>query len=148
MDRMLGNQFYLARKFSQAIPYLERVHKKYPKDVQTAEKLILCCVFTSQLERATSFFLNLLKHSALDAGGKESVQNHAKEKELFADWTMNLPGLLSAKERIFALGMIATFFDINLASCYFRKARELDPKDVQVHQILENLKSNKRSCLY
>ena len=60
MDRMLGNQYFMARNYSEAIPWLEKASEKYPEDLRIIRKQIICHIAAHSLDKAISI---LKKHA-------------------------------------------------------------------------------------
>ncbi|MDZ7763671.1 MAG: hypothetical protein U5K00_04495 [Melioribacteraceae bacterium] len=63
MSEMLGNQFFLARRYSDACAELENEYYKYPTNLSVLKKLIICYLQTGQTEKAFSSFYSLVKQN-------------------------------------------------------------------------------------
>ena len=61
MEKMLGNQYFMARKFTEAAPYLLRAHKKTPRDMGVLRNLIITEVIVGDLHTALRRLPILLK---------------------------------------------------------------------------------------
>jgi len=62
MNEMLGNQYFLARKYEEAKFEFENVHAEIPDNRFVNKKLIICYVQCNQIDQALILFKNFVEH--------------------------------------------------------------------------------------
>ncbi|KAA3656462.1 MAG: tetratricopeptide repeat protein [Calditrichaeota bacterium] len=139
MDRMLGNQKFLAGNFEEAIPLLENVLLKHPEDTHSVRKLIICYLATGQLYRAIPSFINLLQKDTTLTSPTCDDTSSDLEREIFSSLTSSFKVGFNPAEQHLAAGILAMFFDCQLAQSFFKRAQKSDPNDENTKKILDIL---------
>ncbi|KAA3609621.1 MAG: hypothetical protein DWQ05_22060 [Calditrichaeota bacterium] len=143
MDRMLGNRKFLAGQYKEAIPFLENAVGKHPEDGLAIKKLILSYLATKQLPRALPYFFDLLQadNPLIAKSCHEDYPDF--EREIFLMLNSEIKARLNETEQNLAAGMLATFFDCQLAHSFFQRAYNLDPENESTKKIISllNLKT-------
>jgi tetratricopeptide (TPR) repeat protein len=127
MEKMLGNQYFMARNFKEAFQYLARAHARAPGDIAVLRNLVICEVVVGRLPGALNHLLALL-HAApqvlhegcLDVDGCPCP-------DILTQWSIHPPNELSQSAYLLSMGILALFCDRELAKAYLRQAQRLDP---------------------
>ncbi len=140
MDRMLGNQYFMAGNYKKAMPSLESASKKYPEDLSVARKLIISYIANYNLPAAieklkvfTKKFSNLVFIDSL-------VDEGCPAAELLEDWKKNPPKLENQADYFIALGILDLFCGNHNSCLFFEKAKEISPDLESVNELLNQLK--------
>ncbi|MCA9730790.1 MAG: tetratricopeptide repeat protein [Deferribacteres bacterium] len=140
---MLGNQKFLAGNFEGAIPLLEKVLIKHPDDAHSIRKLVICYLATGQLYRAIPQFISLLQSDQTLTTQFCEEDSTGLEREIFSTLTSSFKVGFNPAEQNLAAGILAMFFDCQLAQSFFKRARKSDPDDENTQKILDILQFKK-----
>lgn len=127
MEKMLGNQYFMAQKFAKAIPHLEKALHSDHNDLRTSKNLVVCYVTEKRLSEALPLLGKMLSLSPnsifrdlLDTSGCPCI-------DVLIKWTRTIPEGLNRKDYLLSMGVLALFCNPELASTYFRNASTIDP---------------------
>jgi len=136
---MLGNQFFLARKYSQAAENLEIALSKNHKNKAIQRKLIICYTQIGQIEKAFENFQNLIAKDIDYIIKTDPRDNDCPCSELVFKMEKMLSTNQSSLDYHLILGMLYLYCNVQKSRQYFQSACTLDPKDIRIHSILKRL---------
>ncbi|GJQ61699.1 MAG: hypothetical protein SCALA702_07520 [Melioribacteraceae bacterium] len=141
MSEMLGNQYFMARKYELAEPVLESCLRKYPDNKSIKKKLIVCYTQTGKIEQALPTFLSLIKDDIEFIINTDPIDDDCPCPELIYD----LENSDNSKDELMfeyeKLGILWLYCDVNKSFFYFKKAVSLMPDKTvlkSIHVILKN----------
>lgn len=134
---MLGNQYFMARNFREAIHHFEKASKKHPDDLQLAQKYVICLAVNEQVDAAASEFLRILRCCPSVILTSQNLDPDCPCPEILAKWSLEPPARFDRFHYLTALGILAVFCKRELALAYFCKAREIKPTNAAVREIVE-----------
>jgi tetratricopeptide (TPR) repeat protein len=137
MDRMLGNQYFMARKFEQAIPQFEMTLQQHPDDLHTLRKLIVCYVATEKIEQAVNQLKHFLKLTPKDYFETEIGDQNCPCPEIIEQWSAHPPKTLSRSEYLISMGILNLFCGQKESWSYFREAKAAAPNMHIIDDILQ-----------
>lgn len=126
MDKMLGNQYFMAGKFKDAIPHFETRLEKEPDDWRTTKNLVVCYLAEEALDEA----LTLLKTLLQQAPAYEMVwkrQDTCPCRDVMADWMKNPHTRMGRLGYLLSMGILSLFCEPELAEIYFKQAEDIAP---------------------
>jgi len=141
MSEMLGNQYFMARKYSLAEPILESCLRKYPGNKSIRKKLIVCYTQTGNLDTALSSFLSLIKEDIEYIINTDPVEDDCPCPELIYDLENSGKQFVDLMLEYGKLGILWLYCDINKSIYYFKKALEINPSETKlksIHVIIQN----------
>lgn len=123
MSEMLGNRYFLARKFDRAIPELEKALENASQDQNIKKKLIICYVQVGRIEQALQYFLELLKKDPQIIINTDPYYDDCPCPSLVDQWEK----IISYKQEeirmeYVALGILYLYCDIRKSIDYFNQA--------------------------
>ncbi|MBD3287745.1 hypothetical protein GF337_02980 [candidate division KSB1 bacterium] len=139
MSEMLGNQYFLARKFVQAARELEKALLKRPASKKIRRKLIICHLQSGEMNRAIELFVPLIE---------ENIDTIAKSDPMFDDCPC--PEIiydLEKQARIYQdlfsynlkLGILWLYCDVDKSIHYFRMSEKSNPENTLIKKIISLL---------
>ncbi|MDZ7763695.1 MAG: hypothetical protein U5K00_04620 [Melioribacteraceae bacterium] len=121
---MLGNQYFLSRRFEAAKPVYENLIGTSFYSDKIAKKLIVCYSVTHDTNRAFQLFYNLIQKDPRIISNTKFYEEDCPCPEI-------LPQILSeeivyenADEKYLALGMLSLYCNISDSLKYFNKLRD------------------------
>lgn len=141
MSEMLGNQYFLARKFDLAKIELQSALQKDPKNKGIRKKLIICYTQTGEISKAQELFLSLIKEDVHFIVNTDPIDDDCPCPELVFDMEKEIVNNKNSKNFFSMLGILWLYCDQNKSVHYFEEAQKLDQKDPVLKSILTFLKS-------
>lgn len=134
---MLANQYFLARRYAEAVEAYEKVLEKCPKDKFIRRKLIICYIQIGELQKALDAFLSCLEEDIECIVTIDPVADDCPCPELVIELEQKLHVNLNSLDFHLMLGMLWLYCDGKKSLEYFFKAQQIDPEnDVVKHIIL------------
>lgn len=141
MSEMLGNQYFLARKYGQAEKELEAALAKKPGHKGIRRKLIVCHTQTGAIQKAMVQFLSLITEDIDFIINTDPIADDCPCPELVFDLEKQKEENKLSPDYFAILGMLWLFCDLTRSIRYFHSAQELAPEDVMFKTILTYLKA-------
>lgn len=143
MSEMLGNQYFLARKFCEALTELEEALNKDPLNKSIRKKLIICYIRTNQVDKALIHFIHLVNEDIHFIINTDPILDDCPCPEIIYE----LENALETKnivERNIALGMLWLYCDLSTSIKYFSEL----PQNDEIRFILNKLNKsyNQTNC--
>lgn len=144
MSEMLGNQYFMARKFAASVPEFEEVLNKTPDNKMIRKKLIICYTQIGQIQRAFQLFHSLIKEDIDIIAKTDVIADDCPCPELvekFAEAQVSDSDL----EKELKLGILWLYCNSNNSLEHFIKAQRSNPDDellTSTIQIISSYQSN------
>lgn len=141
MNEMLGNQYFLARRFKDASNQFEKALLIDPENNGIKKKLIICYLQIREIHLALKLFTDLVSEN-IEILLKQDPKNLDCPCKQMINEIENHPSRLSELERNTILGILWTYCDAFHSKQYFSRLRELDPKNLQYKKIYNKLNNS------
>lgn len=141
MYEMLGNRYFLARRFQKAIHPLEEVLKANPAADNVKKKLIICYIQTKQSSKAFSLFREVVEKDPRIIIDTDAYYDDCPCIELIPRWEMVAQSGKSILNTYLILGMLYLYCNTRRAIDYFNKASKLAEEPQPYRSILTKLNS-------
>lgn len=145
MHEMLGNQYFLARKFDKAAENLSLAMHDNPDNKGVRRKLIICYTQIGEPEKALDIFLSLLKEDADFIINTDPVADDCPCPELVYDYEAKLPENPVKKNLLTILGMLWLYCDVERSIKYFSEALQRMPNNSRIKSILAILSAKMKN---
>jgi tetratricopeptide (TPR) repeat protein len=141
MSEMLGNQYFLARKYDLARTELQTSLLKDAKNKGICRKLIICYTQTGEIDRALEIFLSLIKEDVDYIINTDPIDDDCPCPEIVFDLEKEIPNNKNSKNFTLTLGMLWLYCDLKKSIDYFINAQRLATNDSTIKSILIFLNS-------
>ena len=124
---MLGNQYFLARNYTQAQEELESALLQYPSSVPLKKKLVICHIQTHTINRALELFIDVITqdiHSIIDT---DPILENCPCPQLVLDMENSIDSA-DEDEKNLSLGMLWLYCDIVPSYKHFKAITNPDDK--------------------
>jgi len=138
MSEMLGNQYFLTRRYSDACIELEAEIHKNPLNKSVLKKLIICYLQTSQLEKAISLFESLINDDIYTIINTDHIKDDCPCPEIIYQMNNVLPVFKTDEENI-KLGILWLYCDIDESFKYFQMVLGSSKYSTLVRRIIKKL---------
>ena len=142
MSEMLGNQYFLARRYSDAYYELEAELRKETADRKSiSKKLIICYLQTDQIEKAFEMFYSIVTRNVNIITDTNPEKDGCPCPEIIEE---NLPHLKSNNdfEQKLKMGILWLYCDIKKSIEYFEKINAEERFTKEINKIITVLKSH------
>ncbi len=142
MSEMLGNQYFIARRYADAGQELESELHKNPVNYSIKKKLIICYLQTHQFEKAFKYFFDIVTHDISIISNTDLERDDCPCPGIIEQ---TLPELkfTSEEDHFIKLGMLYLYCDMDDSINYFEKVTANHQLFEQVKEILSIEKSQK-----
>jgi tetratricopeptide (TPR) repeat protein len=141
MSEMLGNQYFLARKYTLAEIELGNALAKDPENKGILRKLIICNVQKGNNERALKFFLSLVEEDISFIADSDPVMDDCPCTELVYDLEAQIDSDKNSLDYNLRLGMLWLYCDTKKSIQYFETCQKIAPANPMIKKILSQLKT-------
>ncbi len=139
MSEMLGNQYFLARKYDLAAREFKHALVKEPQNKAIRKKLIICEIQRGKLKRALELFFDLVVEDVSYIIKTDPMQDDCPCSELIFDIEMRMKDNKSSSNYFLKLAMLWLYCDINKSIQYFQDYQKFNPTNPQTASILLQL---------
>ncbi|MDX9923796.1 MAG: tetratricopeptide repeat protein [Ignavibacteriaceae bacterium] len=139
MNEMLGNQYFLARKYSLAHEVFEKALKANPNNINVKKKLVVCYTQIGKIIKAKELFFDLISENINYILETDPLVDDCPCPDLIARLESDLSVNEGSYEYHVALGIIWLYCDSGNSLKYFIEARKLNPNDSLLEQIVNIL---------
>lgn len=137
MSEMLGNQYFLSRKYSEAINELEETLQKYPTNKSAKKKLIICYVKTGKIFTALGLFEELVMEDVDCIINTDPILDDCPCPEIIYE-IENMVAYQDENEKAVALGMLWLYCDLDSSINHFEI---IAGKNERIEKIIRLLKT-------
>ena len=127
MDEMLGNQFFITRRFKKATPHFERVLQFDPHNDEVKKKIIICYIQQGKHKLALQHFTELISSNIDVILNNDPVNEDCPCQKLIYDFEHSTQRL-NHIDKFEILGMLWLYCDIMESRKFFQKLLEIDPR--------------------
>ena len=139
MSEMLGNQYFLARKYDLAARELQHALINEPQSKAIRKKLIICEVQRGKLKRALELFLDLVMKDVSSIVKTDPILDDCPCPELVYDIEVNIKDHKSSSNYILKLAMLWLYCNIKKSIQYFNDYQKVNPNNPHITNILSQL---------
>lgn len=136
MSEMLGNQYFMARNYADAMREFEYVISKYPSNKTVKKKLIVCYSQTGKVDKAIKFFYDLINEDIEFIINTDPIKDDCPCPELVYGFEKDLTANHNSRDFNLMLGIIWLFCDVEKSFEYFNKTLELDANCPHINDII------------
>ncbi|HET54069.1 MAG TPA: tetratricopeptide repeat protein [Ignavibacteria bacterium] len=120
MSEMLGNQYFIARRYADALNELEKAVQKNPSLKSARKKLIICYLQTSQLNNAVNEFYKLVDEDVELILNTDPIRDDCPCPDIIHKMDQEITGYHNDDE-IIKLGILWLYCEIEKSLKYFEK---------------------------
>ena len=131
---MLGNQYFLARRFKDASTQFERTLLFDPSNDEVKKKLIICYIQQEELTLALKLFANLISKNIEVILKSDPTKDCCPCLQMIQEID-NSPSKLNDYEKDTMLGMLWLYCDILKSRKYFNCLLEKEPNNADYQTI-------------
>lgn len=136
---MLGNQYFLARKYSLAADELEKALFKDPASKGIRRKLIICEIQSGNINRALDLFISLVEEDAAFIINADPILDDCPCPELVYDMEAQFTDNKDSLNYHLKLAMIWLYCDVNKSLHYFNLSLEMNGENKSIKKVLNRL---------
>ena len=125
---MLGNQYFLARRFKDATNQFEKSLLIDPTNNNVKKKLIICYLQTNEMRMALQIFTDLISNNLEIILNSDSSRDDCPCRQMIFELE-NFPSKLEEVEKNTALGILWLYCDALNSQKYFYKLLKVDPNN-------------------
>ncbi len=144
---MLGNQLFLARKYSQAADNLELALKKDPQNLDIKRKLVICFTQIGQIDKALSIFISILRKNVEFIINTDPLGDDCPCPELVQEMEKMLCENRHSLDYQLIMGMLWLYCSLEKSLQYFLRAQQILPENQEVNTILKILNNHNKKTL-
>jgi len=141
MSEMLGNQYFLARKYSLAADELEKALSKNPPHKGIRRKLIICEIQKGDIKRALDLFVSLVEEDVAFIIDADPILDDCPCPELVYDMEEQFSDNKSSLDYHLKLAMIWLYCDVNKSMHYFNLSLGMTNEKNAIKKIISHLTS-------
>lgn len=141
MSEMLGNQLFLARKYSEAELQFDEVLGKEAENLSVLKKIIICNTQTGKYDLALKRFYKLISIKPELLIDTDPIYDDCPCPELIFKLEENLPLESNNLYYLAIMGVLWIYCDLEKSISYFEKSNSLTPSHNIIDSILSILHS-------
>ena len=141
MCEMLGNQYFLARKYSLAANELGKALLKNPTNKAIRRKLIICEIQKDNISKALDLFVSLVEEDVSYIIDVDPIMDDCPCSELVYDLEEQFDNNQSSLNHLLKLAMIWLYCDVNKSLYYLNFCLSIDSDNNIVRKIINHLTS-------
>ena len=134
MNEMLGNQYFLARRFKDATIQFERALLFDLNNFEVKKKLIVCYIQQKELKLALKQFTDLISKNIEIVLKSDPSKDCCPCLQMISE-IENSPNNLTDSEKKTMLGMLWLYCDILESRKYFNSLLEIEPSNTEFQTI-------------
>lgn len=142
MSEMLGNHYFLARKYLLATKELEDALKKQPQNKSIRRKLVICNAQCGELDRALELLVSLIEEDIEFITKSDPIFDDCPCPELVYELQSQIDGFNNLVTSNLKLGIFWLYCDINKSIHYFNEYQKVKPDKLLVIKVLSILNSH------
>ncbi|MFA7290446.1 MAG: hypothetical protein WC055_16340 [Melioribacteraceae bacterium] len=144
MNEMLGNQYFMTRKYSLAFEEFEKALLSDENNLNIKKKLVICYTQMGKIIKAKELFFDLIRNDIKTITNTDPLVDDCPCPDLIARLESDLTSNEGSYEYFVSLGIIWLYCDSNNSLQYFLEARKLNPNDSLLEQIVNVLFLHKK----
>lgn len=144
MSEMLGNQYFIARRYADACTELENVVRNNPSHKSARKKLIICYLQTSQLNNAVNEFYKLVDEDVELILNTDPIRDDCPCPDIIHKMDKEIT-VYKNDDEIIKLGILWLYCDIEESLNYFEKVSPQSEYYYLVDRIINKLQQSLRN---
>lgn len=136
---MLANQFFMARKYNEALPLLEKSLANNPKDKGIKRKLVICYNQTGKLVKAAELFHELISEDMQFIIDADPINDDCPCPEIVQKFETENQLDDSSFESVLYLAILMLYCDYDRSLHLFKRATELSPHNTLIQNIYRTI---------
>jgi tetratricopeptide (TPR) repeat protein len=138
-SEMLGNQYFMARKYAEAGEILENVSKNDPTNKPVRCKLVICYTQIGDIKKALDLFVPLMKEDIDFITKMDPVQDDCPCLDKVSELEENVDENQHSLDYLLILGILSLYCNVEKSIKYFSLAQKLDENNLTIKEILSHL---------
>jgi tetratricopeptide (TPR) repeat protein len=138
MNEMLGNQYFLTRRFKDATFNFEIALSQNPLNNDVKKKLIVCYIQQNKTKLALQLFTELISKNIEVILSSDPIKDDCPCKNLICE-IENTDLNLNSTEKCEMLGMLCLYCDIVKSRQYFNKLISINPESYHYQAIVKRI---------
>lgn len=135
MSEMLGNQYFLARNFTNAAKNLQYALDLDPLNKAVRKKLVICYSQTGEIQKAFNIFYNLILENINCIIDTDVISDDCPCPELVTHYGTILPYQENSTDLKLMLGMLWLYCDVEKSLNFFKSVLKENPDDERLKTI-------------
>ncbi len=141
MSEMLGNQYFMGRKYPEAKIEFEKEFEKQPENLAIQKKLIICYTQAGEFSKAFNLFHSLLLKDIYYLADTDPVRDDCPCPELVNQMEKSIFKYSSAIEKNIVSGILWSYCNIAEAKKYFERAHQLETYNPTLDSVINKMES-------
>jgi tetratricopeptide (TPR) repeat protein len=139
MSEMLGNQYFMARKFDLALPLFVEVLNREPQNVSCLKKTIICHTQVKQVAEALNLFQRVIEIDPFIIINTRPEDDDCPCPELVTRLEVTSPASDELADYYNILGMLYLYCHLEKSLYYFRESQKVHPEQRIIASIIRQL---------
>ena len=139
MSEMLGNQYFMARKYDKALNEFEECEAQGKANKSMRKKMVVCYTQVGKIQKAAEVLRDQVYEDLDFILNTDPVNDDCPCSQLVAEMEAKTNYTIQSFDYLLALGILWLYCDLDKAVEYFKKAKEIKI-DENVASILLRLK--------
>lgn len=136
MSEMLGNQYFMVRRFSEAEKVFEEILNEDCSNVVAKKKLIVCYINNGKIKQAIELFYEVIKEDITIITSTKIIDDDCPCPEIITKFENLTEPELSYQKKLEILGMLWLYCDYYKSIQHFEKLKEFNPNEKIYSDIL------------
>ena len=137
MSEMLGNQYFMARKFAASVPEFEEALAKTLDNKMIRKKLIICYTQVGQIQRAFQLFHSLIKEDIDFIANTDVIADDCPCPELVTNLSQHEESLKSTNDEFLKLGILWLYCNSDKSLEHFVRAKANNPGNELINSAIK-----------
>ncbi len=129
MSEMLGNQYFMARKYENALKEFEECEAQGKANKSMRKKMVICYTQVGNITKAAEVLKDLVYEDLDFILNTDPLNDDCPCTQLVTELEAKSNYTIQSFDYLLALGILWLYCDLNKAVEYFKKARELKADD-------------------
>lgn len=138
MNEMLGNQYFLARRYREATNHFEKTLLLDPTNYKIKKKLVICYLQNKQINLALKLFASLISEKIEIVLNSDINSDDCPCRQMIQE-VEQLSSKNSESEKNICLAILWLYCDALTSREYFNKLLVEDPKNIVYRNISDSL---------
>lgn len=140
MSEMLGNQYFLARKYSLAVPELEQTLLSDPGNIPVTKKLIVSYTQVGKIDESFNLFYHLVIENVESIINTDIILDDCPCPQIVENLQDSASEIVPQDSQILKmLGILWLYCEIEKSKYYFQEYLKIKGNDCRVKSILKIL---------
>jgi hypothetical protein len=141
MSEMLGNQYFMGRKYPEAQNEFEAEIIKQPENLFLQKRLIICYTQTGTFSKAYNLFLSLIQKDIEFLSDSDPIRDDCPCPELVTQMESSVDLYDTDYKKEIISGILWSYCDIHNAKIHFMNASVIHPDDYELKTIIKFIDS-------